>query len=511
MKKNVRYLVIVLVCIAVLVGAVLVLALTGGEGDSVSSTAGSTSSAAVEALINREDTELKTMEVTNEEGGYTIHAEPEASSSAAESGTESGTESGASSSTTVKMLYTVDGLKDDYANRSLVTAAVNDVLTLLPSRDLGEIDSLSEYGLDKPVAKVKATYTDGSTFSYWVGDASAGTDGARYICEEGSNTVYIATLGDFLYGSNVQFVRNDVLSITSKDETASSEENLESSIKFTKISLSGTNYDEPIELVSDDDGSTIKMVKPRTASTNETEMDTLKEALTTLTAYGAVAAEPTQEDLEKYGLADPAARVEFTAEGDNYAMVASNADDEGYCYLMLEGRNVVYKVLESRVSAWLNADSFKLQSRLTYQPMLTELKSMEVSVNGKANTFTFKRTKNEEKSTEDEVAYDYTVAGPDGKELDYENFRNFYKSFIVLSLIENTADIPDGDPEITATYRYFDKSDVDVVEFYRASGRRYTVVVNGQVLGNTVTSGMETALESMELLIQGEEVPDTVG
>ena len=87
----------------------------------------------------------------------------------------------------------------------------------------------------------------------------------------------------------------------------------------------------------------------------------------------------------------------------------------------------------------------------------------------------------------------------------------FYKSFIVLSLIENTADIPDGDPEITATYRYFDKSDVDVVEFYRASGRRYTVVVNGQVLGNTVTSGMETALESMELLIQGEEVPDTVG
>ena len=27
--------------------------------------------------------------------------------------------------------------------------------------------------------------------------------------------------------------------------------------------------------------------------------------------------------------------------------------------LMLEGRNVVYKVLESRVSAWLNADSFK--------------------------------------------------------------------------------------------------------------------------------------------------------
>ena len=49
---------------------------------------------------------------------------------------------------------------------------------------------------------------------------------------------------------------------------------------------------------------------------------TLKEALTTLTAYGAVAAEPTQEDLEKYGLADPAARVEFTAEGDDYDMAA---------------------------------------------------------------------------------------------------------------------------------------------------------------------------------------------
>ncbi|MFR9310991.1 DUF4340 domain-containing protein [Hydrogeniiclostridium mannosilyticum] len=507
MKKNVRYLVVVLVCIAVLVGAVLVLALTGGEEEAASSSAGSTSSTAVEALIDRPDTELKTMEVTNEEGGYIIHAEPEAASS----GAESGAESSASSSSTVKMLYTVDGLKDDYANRSLVTAAVNDVLTLAPSRDLGEIGDLSEYGLDKPVAKVKATYTDGSTFSYWVGGESAGTDGARYICEEGSSTVYVATLGDFLYGSNIQFIRNDVLNVTSKDETASSEENLESGIRFTRIALSGSNYDEPIELVSDDDGSTIKMVKPRAAGTNETEMDTLKEALTTLTAYGAAAAEPTQEDLEKYGLADPAARVEFTAEGDDYAMIASNADSEGYCYLMLEGRDVVYKVLESRISAWLNADAFKLQSRLTFQPMLTELKSMEVSVNGKETAFTFTRTKNEDKSTEDETAYDYTVAGPDGKELNYEYFRNFYKSFIVLSLIENTADIPDGDPEITATYRYFDKSDVDVVEFYRASGRRYTVVVNGQVLGNTVTSGMETALESMELLIQGEEVPDTVG
>lgn len=92
-------------------------------------------------------------------------------------------------------------------------------------------------------------------------------------------------------------------------------------------------------------------------------------------------------------------------------MIASNADSEGYCYLMLEGRDVVYKVLESRISAWLNADAFKLQSRLTFQPMLTELKSMEVSVNGKETAFTFTRTKNEDKSTEDETAYDYTVAG----------------------------------------------------------------------------------------------------
>lgn len=503
MKKNVRYLIIVLVCIAVLAGAVLVLALTGGEGGSASSAAGGASSTAVEALLDHVDTEFKTMEVINDEGGYTIHAEPETPSS--------GAESSSSASSKVNMVYTVDGLKADYTNRSLVTAAVNDVLSLRPSRDLGEIEDLSQYGLDKPAAKVKATYADGSTFSYWVGAESAGTDGARYICKEGTNTVYVATLGDFLYGSNVQFVRNDVLNITSKDETASSGENLESSIKFTKISLSGTNYQEPIELVSDDNGATIKMLKPRTANTNETETDTLKAALTTLTAYGAVAVEPTQEDLKKYGLSEPAARVEFTAEGDGYAMIASNADSEGYCYLMLDGRDVVYKVLESRISAWLSADAFKLQSRLTYQPLITTLKSMEVSVNGKGNTFTFSRTKNEEKSTEDQVAYDYKVAGPDGKELNYENFRNFYKSFIVLSLIENTTDMPEGDPEITATYRYFDKSDVDVVEFYKASDRRYTVVVNGQVLGNTVSSGMATALNNMELLIQGKEVQDTVG
>lgn len=504
MKKNVRYLIIVLVCIVVLAGVILTLALTGQEDSTVSSNTGSVSSETVNALINREDSELKTMQVDNEEGGYTIHAEEKVVENSED-------EDSSTASATKEMVYTVDGLKEDYLNNSTVLAAINDAKSLIPSRDLGEIDNLDEYGLEKPSAKVKVTYTDGTTFSYWVGDESAGTSGARYICEEGSNNVYIVTLTNYLYGSNVQFVRNDILNITSKDESASSEENLEVSIKFSKITLTGTNYEEPIELVSEDGGTTMKMVKPKKTGTNDETMETLKQSLTSLTAYGAVVVEPTQEDLDKYGLSDPAAKVEFVAEDDPYTMICSNADDEGFCYMMLEGRNVIYKVEESGVSAWLHADAFEIQSRLTFQPVLSTLETMTVEANNEKNTFTFTRTKNEEESTEDEIEYDYSVAGPDGKELDYENFRNFYKSFIVVSLLEDTPELPEEDPYISVTYTYFDNDNVDVVDFYKVSERRYTVVLNGEVLGNIVTNGMEVALENMDLLIKGEEVPDTVG
>ena len=136
----------------------------------------------------------------------------------------------------MKISYTVDGLKDDYANRSLVTAAVNDVYPCYPPVIWARSTASPEYGLDKPVGKGQGDLYRRQHLQLLVGRRVRGyrrrtphlRGGLKY-------RIHCYFLGDFLYGSNVQFVRNDVLSITSKDETASSEENLSPASNLQKF------------------------------------------------------------------------------------------------------------------------------------------------------------------------------------------------------------------------------------------------------------------------------------
>ena len=69
--------------------------------------------------------------------------------------------------------------------------------------------------------------------------------------------------------------------------------------------------------------------------------------------------------------------------------------------------------------------------------------------------------------------------------------------------------MPEGDPYVTCTYTYFDSDETNSIAFYKVSDRRYCVVEDGDnVKGLIDPTYLERAVEYLELLNNGEEVPE---
>ena len=100
----------------------------------------------------------------------------------------------------------------------------------------------ADFGLDPAVAQVSVTYTDGSTFSIELGNASA--SGGRYARIPGETKVYLLTetTDSFFYGVN-QFVSNVIF------DAGLTEEQKDEAV-FVKAELGGTLHPQPIVIES---------------------------------------------------------------------------------------------------------------------------------------------------------------------------------------------------------------------------------------------------------------------
>ena len=198
MKKNTKYLIASLACVAVLGAAALALVLTGGsEGEDTASSA----SDETITLLDKTQQDLESVTVTNEEGTITVLAHEEtveSSSDAASSDASdaSGTESESEPET--EIVYEVEELEGLPFNTSDVDAIARAGYLVAANRSIGTVDDPEEFGLTDPTLTVEATFRDGSTFSYIVGVEN---NGAYYIQPEGSEEVYMGAVSRALFRS----------------------------------------------------------------------------------------------------------------------------------------------------------------------------------------------------------------------------------------------------------------------------------------------------------------------
>ena len=494
MKKNTRNLLLIIGLIVILAVAVLVLTLSGGEEEENSS---SLVSAETISLISQKEENLSSVKVTNENGTYTIHVTEEVKES-----TSSSSDASSEEEPETEFVYSMDGVDAAVANTDRMETAGAIGISLNATQNLGKKDNLDDFGLADPVSTVEVTYKDGSTETIYIGIAVSGGTG-YYVMVDGDENVYTAACNEGLFQSSSYYVKTTKIELEADESTGL--------VYATSIKLSGTEMPEPIEIEGGDD-YVYRLVSPKKAEADSEEVQAIIDGLATISATNVASPDTSEESLKKHGLDEPAGVIEFSIKGQegSYKLSVSAKNEDGTRYALLDGTKAIFIINDSDVSAWLGRSVLSLQSTLNLMPQIETIKTMTITVDGEEYSFRLEREEDPESSTEDKTAYTYKVFNKDGKELDYEeNFKHFYRSFITNYIIEDAREIPEGDPYVTCTYTYFDSDETNSIAFYKASDRRYCVVEDGDnVKGLIAPNDLERAVEYLELLNNGEEVPE---
>lgn len=496
MKKNTRYILITLIIAVVLGGAITALLLTQPETEEESSSS-STSSTTDISVFSYDDADIASITVKNSDGELKVLTRTETVEA-------SSSEDEESSETEEKTVFYLDGIDEDVQSSSSVSTLAGYGTALSATSEIGNKEdlSLAEYGLDSPEVTVTTTLKDGTETSYSVGDQSPLS--GYYILY--NDTVYVAVLSETLYKTPLDFVTTTVLTITPPESEDSS---TEASNEYTSFAFSGTNFPQEVKIVPQPDSltSSFKLSEPYEVNANTTTLQNIMTSVESLTASSVAAVDPTDEQLEEYGLKDPAVRMSFTVNGESYTLLSGKVENSNQ-YVMLEGVDVVYVFGEDAVSAWADATLFTVRDSFVWLQMITDVTKLTVETPDKTDVFTLTRTENEESSTEDNTVYDYSVKGTDGQDITYQGvFTSYYQTIIGVQLLNETSETSvSGDPMLRVTYEFYEGGSPKVVEFYSIGNRRCLVKVDDEVIGVVSESLIQDIIDNTEIVLQNKSV-----
>ena len=498
MKKNTRYILITLAAAVVLGGAVTALLLTQPATEDASSSSSSTSSTETISLFSYEESEVSNIQVKNANDTFTIVAKTETSSASSEDEED----------TTITNFY-LDGV-DEAIQNTTATSLSTYGYSLTATNEIGNEEDLTleDYGLKDPQATVTTTLTDGTTETYSIGNE--GPISGYYVLYDGK--VYVVSLGTGLFGTKLDFINTTVLTITppsNDDDSSDSSSSEEATNDFTLFTFNGTNFPQEVKVVPQPESllSSYKLTTPYTVDANSTVFTNITDGVAALTATKAVVIDPTDEDLEEYGLKDPTVEMSFTVNGNSYTLLSGKLSGNTR-YGMLKGVDVIYAFDESTVTDWANATLFSLRDTFVSLEMISDVSKLTVATPDKTDVFTLTRTENEESSTEDKISYDYSVTGTDGQEITYQDvFTKYYQTIIGVQLLEETTEeTAQGEPVLTITYEYYEDGPARVVKFYSIGDRRCLAEVDGQVVGVVTSQSVQDIIDNTEIILQNKSV-----
>ena len=483
MKKTTRNILIMLAVLVVLGGAAATLLLTQPETEEVSSAVSSTPA---EAIVEKEAVEVSSILVENAEGGFEIIPEETGTETSAESSASSETESSAAAET---VNFLLKGYESYDVNTAQVTSSAKSILALNAAKNLGEQDSLEQYGLTGSEAvTVTLNYRDGAKDTLTLG-AKAGETAGKYLLKDG--TVYIASgVPDQFYGSAFAYFGTELYTVADRmEETVDSEgsatQQAVSDILYS-MKITGTDFPDPIEIEYDAGKTSGYLItSPVVAESGSTKFNDLVTSLKSLSADSVAAAGLTPEVLEQYGLKEPAAQIEFDLNGEKHTLKVSAADGDGNRYLAADDKDVAYQIASSKVDGWAAVKLMDLRMSYVWLPNIMNVSKLTLTVEGdQVYAYDVTRVKDEEKSTEDNVSYLLTIKNAGGADVSYETYQSFYKDLISVAVLSSDEAAYGEASVFRVEYQYFTGSEGDVLEFYPVEGQdRYAVTLNGQYNG----------------------------
>ncbi|MGN0479618.1 MAG: DUF4340 domain-containing protein [Hominenteromicrobium sp.] len=489
MKKTTKNIIIALAVLLVLGIAAAVLMLTGTPADEETESSSSASSEA-EKLIDHSITEVKSVVVECAETGDSLTLIPTKEDEDSE---ENDT-------------FTIQGWEDEPVLTSNVQNLAMRFYSITPSKEIGTVQNLSEYGLDGDGEyKGTVTYTDGSKDIIIIGREAGETYG-RYILYH--DLVYIAPVSTYLTKSRYEFIDTAVIAIPNPTEVDADGNETEGQAELESLHLSGTNYEQEIRMgLSDDEVLAYDITEPIYAGANSGKVDTIIEQLQNVTASGVVAVKATDEEIEKYGLDEPVAVAEYQIAGEKHTIRLGEKTGSLYG-MMIDDNTTIYTISESSVDSWANASIYELRDGFIRLPYIKSVQKLTVTAADGTDVYDIERIVDEERSTESTPYYNLEVT-KDGKTIDYDNYQPFYQMLLSVSLLNEEIREPEGDPVLTVRYDYFNGNSEEI-SFYADPNaeRRYVVTLNGQPTGAVRSTDVEKILAAKPTVAENKPIKE---
>lgn len=435
----------------------------------------------VVVFVEKEPTEIQSMQVTNGFGTYEVYAE------------DGG--------------YVVDDIPAGIVNVEAFYELMYHgcAFGALKRTDANPRD-LAKYGLDEPQAELSVAFTDGTGFAMKIG-AEEVVSGNYYGQVEGDKAVYLFSSEDMTY-----FLCKKEAYITLQVTPALAVSSPLSAI--TDVTFSGASLEKPItvEAVRDTNAKATLDAKSFGPATHIVRMKGTYEldqtygieilgSMLNIQAMDVIGYSLSDADLTQMGFDSPDLVVDFglkngTDEIVNYRLLLVKLNETKYL-ITVDGTALVY-VIEK--PAFADFDYTKLMLRWFLSPLRLDLKNLTVSFDGQ--TYVYESGKNA-----DGTQY----ARVNGKEMDVELFYVFYR--LVTSAASDGLYLTDavaaGEPLMTVTYTYLDSTkSPDVMTLYAGSTRRVNVDVNGVIEFDMRASFVDALKLACRHTVSGEAIEE---
>lgn len=385
-------------------------------------------------------------------------------------------------------------LNFEYVQQLIADSAYVEYLELVKDN----ADDVSVFGLENPVSKVTIQYNDSKELTLWVGNPGPQKN-TRYVLDKNNNNVYLfdeaATIRftmsikrylDFVLvpPNEISDVMKTITSVTYEGKI------LPQPIVIKKIDETDENQ---LRQASSFGVASHLMIEPTLQKLDLGEAIDQFMALVGLLGYGVEEYNATPETLKKYGFDDPLliANFDFSPDGAReavpYQLKIVQKDQEYFA--MVNNNGVIHKIEDE---AFLHLSYEKLISRWFYTPLLLDIDQLNIVINQKNFDFVI------EKPSKNTI--EVTL---NGKKVDSDTFRKFYN--LVVSASHDGTYQPfnkNNQKELmTIEFGYIDDLKLnDVVKYYQGDTRRNKVCfgeVCDFVIRDTYVEFIENAVNAL--------------
>ena len=500
MKKTTKTLIIAIVSVLLLVGAfLLVYFLVPDKSNEDDQTQNLSSDGSGELpledehvhLVARVPADIKSMEVENETGKYTVLSETPKTETTASDGT--------ASYLTDATVYTLVGFEDMELLTGSPDTLANDCASITASKKVNDGSQKADFGFDKPRATVKIEYIDGQKVTVYVGNDADDNKGV-YLMLEGDANVYLVdtdSADGFLMGA-MDMLSTEIGS-AAKDDSGN---------VFSKMVFGGSLFGKEVVLDHSDStafSASYVITSPDSTIANEETVTYMVNNVRNLTAEKVIAVSPDDEKIKSYGFDDPYVTVEAEYPDLSVSYKAAKPDDDGMFYLL--SGDIIYQMDRNAVP-WVNYTYDQLIPESVISPKYIEVSKVTVEAEGKTYEFDIDRetTVSYNADSDTDVESTVTTVTSSGKTIAEDIFNIYFQNLTSSKRSDAIVEMPEGKKELLkVTFEFNDGSTATAV-YFEGTNRKCPVVVNDTLASNAFESYVTKIIEDTKLAAENKTV-----